>query len=119
LQAQQYQTEHNNNDESPSQAGARPRTRFCDEHHQDDQSPARYWSRYRQPKESVFVHSGPTIARWLFLSSQFPAAIPCVAAGLFGGLRPDKEAARLLASDVQKDNTIHVPGYHAKDRQQR
>jgi integrase len=48
-----------------------------------------------------------------------PGLIPYVAAGLFGGLRPDKEAARLLANDVQKDNTIHVRGSHAKDRQQR
>ncbi len=48
-----------------------------------------------------------------------PGLIPYVAAGLFGGLRPDKEAAQLLATDVRKDDTIHVRGSHAKDRQQR
>lgn len=44
--------------------------------------------------------------------------IPYVAVGLFAGLRPEREAGKLIADDIKKD-FIRVRGQHAKDRQQR
>jgi integrase len=44
--------------------------------------------------------------------------IPYVAAGLFAGLRPEKEAGRLCKAHIQ-DGLLYVPGANAKDRQRR
>lgn len=49
-----------------------------------------------------------------------PGLIPYIVVGLFGGLRPEKEAGRLQPEDIDSNQMrIHVRGSHAKDRQQR
>jgi integrase len=47
-----------------------------------------------------------------------PGLIPYVAVGIFGGLRPMKEAGKLLKEDIEKDILL-VRGSSAKDRQRR
>jgi hypothetical protein len=44
--------------------------------------------------------------------------VPYVAVGLFAGLRPDREAAKLARGDIF-NGAIRVLGLHAKDRQRR
>ena len=44
--------------------------------------------------------------------------VPYIATGLFAGLRPNREAAGLLETDIF-DGFIRVRGLHAKDRQRR
>jgi hypothetical protein len=47
-----------------------------------------------------------------------PGLVPYVAVGLFAGLRPDREAAKLTSGDIS-NGLIHVRGLHAEDRQAR
>src|SRR5581483_9282 len=44
--------------------------------------------------------------------------VPYVAVGLFGGLRPEREAGKLSRADVF-NGSLRVRGLHAKDRQRR